>query len=201
MFQKPYELIKALLDGGYGKGAAGDFWIHLAERSWNGWVMSRTIGDRVFGLFFASAQLLLQRQQVITILQLKYGSSREEGGGWWGSLLDWIDIVECEVFFMQNDVVHAFWLKPFVIETKGGPLFCLEACPVVRCQPKNGEEWVQDAFGAVVLQARAMPMVRDFRLLSMFCRPLEVVFGQMAKYSRSYVSPWLLGRRLPLKAT
>ena len=81
--QKQYELIKALLDGGYGKGAAGDFWIHLAEGGWNSLVLSRTVGERLFGVFFASAQLLLQRQQVITFLQLKVGSSREEGGGCW----------------------------------------------------------------------------------------------------------------------
>ena len=191
MSQKQYELIKGLLDEGYGKGAAWDFWIHLAEGGWNSLVPSRTVGGRLFGVFFASAQLLLQRQQVIIFLQSKVGNSREEGGGWWGSLLDWIDSVECEVFLMQYAVVHAAWGKPFFMETKGGSLSCLEACPVLCRLLRNLEEWAQDPLGSVLLEARAMPIVRASPLFSMLCRRLEVVFGHMTKYWRSYVSPWL----------
>ena len=79
--QKKYELIKTLIDGAYAKRAARDFWIHLAEGGWNCLVVSRTIGERLFGVFFFSTQLLLKRQHVINFLQLQVGSSREEGGG------------------------------------------------------------------------------------------------------------------------
>ena len=97
---------------------------------------------------------------------------------------------------MQNAVVHAAWGKHFSMETKGGSLSCLEACPVVRSLLRNLEEWEQGPLGAVLLEARAMPIVRASPLLSMLCRRLEVVFGGMTKYWRSYVSPWLPGRRL-----
>ena len=50
---RQYELIKAVLDGGYGKAGAGDFGIHLAEGGSNCLQLSRTVGERLFGVSLA----------------------------------------------------------------------------------------------------------------------------------------------------
>ena len=191
--QRQYEVIEGLLDGGYGKGAAGDYWIHLAEGGWNPLILSRTVGERLFGVFFASANLLVQRQEIVRFLQLKVGRAEEEGGGWWGSLLEWVQSVECELFLLQNTVVHAAWGKPFFVETEGGSLSCLEVCPIVREPLEKLEDWSLDPFGAVLLEARGMDTVRASPLLHLLCRRLEVVFGQMANYWRAYVADYLPG--------
>ena len=105
---------------GMGRGRFGTFECILLG-GWNNLVTSRTVAERLFGVFFASAQLLLRRPQIITFLQLKVGSAREEGRGWWGSLLDWIDRVEWKVFLMRNVVLHAAWEKPLFVQTKAAP--------------------------------------------------------------------------------
>ena len=65
------------------------------------------MGERLFGVFFASANLLVQRQEIVRFLLLKVGRAEEEGSGWWGSLLEWVQSVECELFLSQNTVAHA----------------------------------------------------------------------------------------------
>ena len=93
MCQRQYEVIKGLLDGGYGKGAARDYWIHLVEGGLNPLILSRTVGEWLCGVFFASANLLVQRQEIVRFLQLKVGTAEEERDGWWGSLLEWVQSV------------------------------------------------------------------------------------------------------------
>ena len=130
--QRQYGVIKGLLDGHYGKGAVGDYWIHLAEGGWNPLILSRTVAERLFGVFFASANLLVQRQEIVRFLQLKVGRAEEEGGGWWGSLLEWVQSVECELFLSQSTVVHAAWGKPFFVETEGAPRLALRCVPLLE---------------------------------------------------------------------
>ena len=53
------QLIKGLLEGSYGKGAAGDFRVYMAESGDSTPTLWRTIGERFFGTLYASCIIYL----------------------------------------------------------------------------------------------------------------------------------------------
>ena len=63
------QLIKGLLEGSYGKGAADDFRVYMAELGDSTPTLGLTIGERFFGTFYASCIILLLLNRIITFLQ------------------------------------------------------------------------------------------------------------------------------------
>ena len=79
------QLIKGLLEGSYGKNAAGDFQVYMAHLADCTPTLGRTIGERYFGPFYASYIILLLLNRIIAFLQDK--GRNGDSSPWWSCLL------------------------------------------------------------------------------------------------------------------
>ena len=143
------QVVKALLAGDYGKGAASDFRTFLALDNKDAIYMGRDVGSRFFGAWFCSSRLLHNHTTLVDYLRVKVAKQAPDPvpvdlapvhppivdpapsdpasldlvasnpkpafgkpGGWWKSLLDWLESESALVFLMCGTVLHGCWGKP-----------------------------------------------------------------------------------------
>ena len=64
--------MRGLLEGSYGKGAAGDFRVYMAKLGDITPTLGRTIGERFFGTFYASCIILLLLNRIIAFCKIRF---------------------------------------------------------------------------------------------------------------------------------
>ena len=172
--------IKGLLEGSYGKGAAGDFRVYMAELGDSTPTLGRTIGERFFGTFYASCIILLLLNRIIAFLQDKVRNG--DSSPWWSSLLRWAQAPSTCLFLMMGTVTHACWAKPFFQEFHaGGTVSVAAAHPYVLQFQEALRSWALDPKLALQFEGKGMAIVQTHPLLPILLRRLRIVFRVMSE--------------------
>ena len=229
------QVVKALLVGDYGKGAASDFRTFLALDDTDAIYMGRDVGSRFFGAWFCSSRLLHNRSLLVDFLQQKVASKAPDPtsvdpapvdpapvdpapsddaspdlapvgptpafgkpGGWWKSLLDWLESESALIFLMCGTVLHGCWGKPFVQEINSLDLTVAQANPVVSRFGNNLQRWKANPEEALHgYNSKGTDQVKALSHLhiSMFAR-LKIIFDQMSRRWLYYTKEYQHGGRL-----
>lgn len=111
------KLVKNLMDPTFEKGSSGQFQEWSAARGIPIHTLGRNIGDRFFGTFFASAQLVTLQDDIRSFLQGQIDASQPKDKSSMRTtkyLLEWVNSHDCKVFWFCSTVLHACWCKQVI---------------------------------------------------------------------------------------
>ena len=177
------QLIKGLPEGTYGKGAAGEFRVYMAELGDSTPTLQRTIGERFLGTFHASCIIVLLLNRIIAFLQGKVRNG--DSSPWWSSLLCWAQAPSKCLFVMMGTGLHAWLAKLFFKEFHAGGIVCVAAAHPYVLQPKRHcvhRPWIPTS----LCNLRAKATVQTHPLLPILLRRLRIVFCVMSEQWEQY---------------
>ena len=192
------ELVKAFLDGSYGKGAAAEFRGWMAERGVNEVVLGRNVGARFFGVFFVCAQVLVKHDLLVEFSKTEPQLNEKHEETWWSGILKWLTSTPALVFLKLGTVLHATWGKVFFTSVSKQKLSVAQANPFVHTTSDLLMKYATDPSPCMALDGRGMSLVRASPLVRLVKARLRTVFAVMKKQWAKYTVDYLPGGPLNL---
>ena len=192
------ELVKAFLDGLYGKGAAAEFRGWMAERGVNEVVLGRNVGARFFGVFFVCAQVLVKHDLLVEFSKTKPQLNEKHEETWWSGILKWLTSTPALVFLKLGTVLHATWGKVFFTSVSKQKLSVAQANPFVHTTSDLLMKYATDPSPCMALGGRGMSLVRASPLVRLVKARMRTVFAVMQKQWAKYTVHYLPGGPLNL---
>ena len=183
------QIVKAIFID-YGKGVGGDLRAWAAHVGVHVEEMSREIGERFWGSFFAGASIYAMRKTLVDFI----ATQESEKSAWVRGLINWLQTEGGEIFLALCAVVHASFVKVFwnTLTAKGGSMSVVDAYPYVHKITDTLYRYGENPELALQCEGRAMDLAHSSPVLvELKCR-LRIVFKRMHRrwlhYTFSYRS-------------
>ena len=192
------ELVKAFLDGLYGKGAATEFRGWMAERGVNEVLLGRNVGAGFFGLFFVCAQVLVKHDLLVEFSKTKPQLNGKHEETRWSGILKWLTSTLALVFLKLGTVLHATLGKVFFTSLSKLKLSVAQANPFIHTISDLLMKYAADPSPCMALDGSGISLVRASPLVRLVKARLRTVFAGKQKQWGKYTVDYLPGSPLNL---